>query len=395
MRHIARFTIVLLTLSSAAPALEAPQLSIQAAGDLDSTYAQLSWPPVAGADTYLVYGRDSYAGGDSLYLETADTSAVIAVPLDWGEETPTRLRLFTVRADSSDVPFGMVAVPPGTFTMGRTGVASPEHEVTLTNEFYIGINELTNLEYVQALQWAYAMGYVIADETTVTRGGWELVDLDDEDCEITFSGGSFGLREAPNSLAPAAYPEGYDPAYHPVKEVSLMGAAEYCDWLSELDGLTPYYLGDYVQSLVHNPYLSEGYRLPTEAEWEYTARFNDGRDYPWGNASPTCDTANFRNGAYCVGWTAPVGDYPLGASYLGLRDLAGNVYEWTGDIWGNYGSDPETDPLGYPVGFYYIPRGGAYYVSGEYLHTFQRGQMPMTYTEGHIGFRICRSHITE
>jgi formylglycine-generating enzyme required for sulfatase activity len=100
---------------------------------------------------------------------------------------------------------------------------------------------------------------------------------------------------------------------HPVVQVSARDAAAFCAW--------------------------HGLRLPEEAEWEFAARGQDGRRYPWGNAPPEEDgvrRANFGTVACCApdasdGFreTAPVGSFPAGASPFGLLDMAGNVWEWT------------------------------------------------------------------
>jgi formylglycine-generating enzyme required for sulfatase activity len=113
-------------------------------------------------------------------------------------------------------------------------------------------------------------------------------------------------------------PEGK--AQHPVVQVSWYDANAYCAWLTEQqpDG--------------------RGVRLPNEAEWEYAARGEAGRDYPWGAEAPNPKRCNFDNK---VGGTTPVGSYPEGATPEGVRDLAGNVWEWVQDSWyANYKDAP-------------------------------------------------------
>ncbi len=143
-------------------------------------------------------------------------------------------------ADDGHSALEMTLIPAGTFTMGQNGTNGvPEHQVTLTRDFYMGTFEVTNGEYREALQWAHDAGYVTASSSTVQAHGFELLDLDDENCELTFNDGLFGLRESPSDYAQNAYPSGYDPVDHPIKEVCWYGAASYCDWRSITGGLSP------------------------------------------------------------------------------------------------------------------------------------------------------------
>jgi formylglycine-generating enzyme required for sulfatase activity len=303
-----------------------------------------------------------------------------------------------------DVIPPMVQVPAGVFVMGD-GVAFcgvDEHEVTLTRDFYLGRTEVTNLECMEALQWAYDHGYVTATTSTVQDNldgsTVELLDLDSPYGEIQFDGaGTFYLRESPSSYAQNAYPGGYDPSGHPVKEVSWYGAVRYCDWLSLQAGLPRAYdhTGDWACN-GGDPYGAQGYRLPTDAEWEYAAQYDDERIYPWGNQPFDCSRANFHgyygSGESCVGWTSPVGDYPEAPPALGLYDMAGNLWEWCND-WHecNLGTSPVTDPVGPGSGTYRMLRGGAWPHYYDLLRCAYRHNNSPSYTLNYYGFRVART----
>jgi formylglycine-generating enzyme required for sulfatase activity len=147
---------------------------------------------------------------------------------------------------------------------------------------------------------------------------------------------------------------GTDRPAHPINCVDWDQAMAYCRW--------------------------KGKRLPTEAEWEYAARGNDGRIFPWGNEAPSAKRLNVC-GSECAamakrelsaewpayyndddGWaaTAPVGSYPEGASPFGALDMAGNVAEWTADWYGVYSTKAETNPQGPRTGTSRVSRGGGW-----------------------------------
>ncbi len=288
------------------------------------------------------------------------------------------------------LPVAMVYVPAGVFTMGD-GVAdcgTQQHQVTLTRDFYLGQHEVTNQEYLEAVQWAFDHGYVTATTTSVRDNldgsTLELLNLDGN-CEIAFSTGVFSLRNVAG--------HGINPD-HPVKEVTWYGAVRYCDWLSLQAGLPRAYQhnGNWACN-GGNPYGALGYRLPTDAEWEYAAQWDDERIYPWGNESPDCGRVNYWPSTPCVGWTTPAGSYPDAPAALGLSDVAGNVWEWCND-WHvcDLGTTPATNPPGPGAGTTRVLRGGAWIGDAYYLPVALRGIAdPPSASSDRVGFRAART----
>ncbi len=368
-------------------ALNTTQLQISCLPAGDSTEVTLSWIEVPGAARYLLYSQGASPYGTSELFATVDYSPCVFRTVD-------HRFFYLVVAD------GLILTPAGSFQMGSdTGNSDeqPVHPVALTHSFHLDEREVTNRQYLVALQWAYDQGLVTASGSLVQAHGCELLDLDDQDCEIAFADGVFTLVERTHTLGAgdygpgAAYPAGYDPGGHPVKEVTWFGAACYCDWLTLSEGGDPFYNGDWDQTGTHDPYGSTAYRLPTEAEWEYAARYNDDRTYPWGEVLPDCDYANFFNDAFCVGWTATAGSYPLGAGQQGRLDLAGNVNEWIGDWYSPdyYASSPGEDPLGPEAGAFRVVRGGAWNEYGFYQRSACRYYSLPFDSYYNIGFRVC------
>ncbi len=324
--------------------------------------------------------------------------ALHAISLKGSLIPPIRADLAEGHWDGIPRPPHMVLVPSGSFTMGD-GVAlcgADERLVTLTRDFWIGQYEVTNQSYLNLLQWAYDNGYVTATSASVRDNldgsSEELVDLDSEDCELAFSDGVFTLREAHYPLV-WGYPDGYDPAAHPVLEVTWYGAVAYCDWLSLAEGLPRAYDHSTWVCGGGDPYSAAGYRLPTDAEWEYAAQWNDERIYPWGNEDPHwCGEANY---TYCVDWTSPVGNYREGVQpnlSEPLYDMAGNLFEWVND-WSmcDLGMLPEIDPAGPESGSRRVMRGGCWMSSEYYLRASDRNSSDPGYRDIIIGFRPARS----
>ena len=260
-----------------------------------------------------------------------------------------------------------------------------ERDVTLTRDFYLGQCEVTNQEYMEVVQWAYDNGYATATTSSVQDNldgsTEELLDLDDDDCEISFDGVStFSLSDVGHGINPD----------HPVKVVTWYGAVRYCDWLSLMSSLPRAYehSGDWLCNN-HHPYGAQGYRLPTDAEWEYAAQYNDDRIYPWGDASPTCDLTNYLG---CVGWTSSVGSRPAGNSALGFSDLAGNVWEWCND-WHvcDLGEDATADPTGEQTGTHRVLRGGSWRHSDIGLRCAYREDNVPVGSYGYCGFRAAKT----
>jgi len=274
-------------------------------------------------------------------------------------------------------PEEMVCAPSGSFEMSHITMFDPPHEVTLTHDTYISPHEVTNAQYRDALQWAFDKDYVLASpESSIdSESGEELLDMVDPDCLISFSEGLFSVLPGKED--------------YPVVEVTWYGAACYCDWLSMMEGLTPLY--DHV-TWECDVYGTHGYRLPTDAEWEYVVRYDDERTYPWGEVAPTCEYANFYDGDYCI--TNPdgthqtvVGSYPLGASALGAFDMAGNVWEWMNDWYNKLSENPQTDPTGPVCGLDHVYRGGSFGSMDQYLLSYFRDKGHPSYSYHYLGFR--------
>ena len=166
---------------------------------------------------------------------------------------------------------------------------------------------------------------------------------------------------------------------YPVVYVTSLDAMKFCQWLSTRE--------------------RKRYRLPTEAEWEYAAKGNDGRKFPWGNYSGRGDLANFADRNTVFAWSdrtvddgypesSPVGAFPNGASPFGVQDMAGNVWEWCLDYFEVYRGTPRVNPRGPANGSKRIYRGGSWKSRFNSLRATVRSSNAANYSCNDLGLRI-------
>lgn len=257
-----------------------------------------------------------------------------------------------------EIPSDMALVPAGTFLMGADDEGEqderPAHEVSI-GAFLLDLTEVTNAAYRECVT------------AKVCRAASTL-----EDSRLT------------NGMAHV-----FRRPTHPVAGVSWDDAKTYCEW--------------------------KGRRLPTEAEWERTARADDNRRYVWGNEAPD----KRRHGVFGgKATTEPVASYPEGKSAYGHFDLAGNVWEWVADDYDPFAYKRSTRSTGVPgscqeieaaqnqlrkegkqgyTGTNPIPnecekvlRGGAYNYKVDGLRNSNRVHHPARFRIAVAGFRCAR-----
>ena len=267
--------------------------------------------------------------------------------------------------DTGANPDAWAKIPAGEFLMGIH-----RERVDIPQAYEMMVTDVTNAQYARYLNAALAagkvkiaddavMGYYAGDtfrgvkhEKEIKAGDWPHVPLKDPSLRLTFDGKTFGVKP------------GYE--NHPMSVVTWFGAKAYCEFY--------------------------GGRLPTEAEWEKAAHGTDGRTYPWGdeiardNANYYVSQDPFEQDLGGQGNTTPIGFYN-GKTYqgyqtldskspYGLYDMAGNVWQWTADIYNGV--------------HYRTMRGGS---KGNYeynLRVWTRNSAEPDYAGPSVGFRCAR-----
>jgi formylglycine-generating enzyme required for sulfatase activity len=278
-------------------------------------------------------------------------------------------------------PAGFSLIPGGSFTMGRTSGDTDANAPSITvtvSPFYLQQTETTKAQWDEVRTWAVNNGYT---------------DL------------GAGAGKAAN---------------HPVHSVNWWDVVKWCNARSEKEGLTPVYtVGGAVMRMgttepVAN-WSADGYRLPTEAEWEKAARGGvEGKRFPWGTDTISHAQANYY-GSSSYGYDqSPINNYhpiyggggqpntsPVGSfeqNGYGLYDMAGNVSEWCWDWYGsNYytTSNGTTDPRGPASGSLRTDRGGSWPSDAFYPRCAQRGHPTPSHSYTSVSFRPARTHLIE
>jgi formylglycine-generating enzyme required for sulfatase activity len=174
----------------------------------------------------------------------------------------------------------------------------------------------------------------------------------------------------------------------PVEQVSWTMAAVYANALSTAEGLSLCYTATgsgLATALGGDPYACEGYRLPTEAEWEYAAKA--GGSYTYSGSNTVGDVAwystNSSSKTHAVAGKA--------ANAFGLYDMSGNVWEWNNDWYSAYSSGSAIDPVGASSGSTRVYRGGDWSNNAGYSTVSSRDNRDPSVAYNSFGFRLVRS----
>ena len=286
----------------------------------------------------------------------------VDIPNPFATKTPTATLTFT---------------PTMTFTPTLTSTSTPTFTPTATLETVetlgVGswrIREIDSMAEMYVPEGNFIMGSENGDSDespvhTVWLGSYwiDQTEVSNWQYGLCVDAGACNLPQQTDSVTRSSY--FFNPTYqdYPVIWVTWDDAHDYCEWVG-------------------------GY-LPTEAEWEKAARGPNGNIYPWGNSDPTADLANYDN---IIGDTTRVDDYLDGASYYGVLNMAGNVYEWVYDYYSAtyYSSSPTENPFGPDTGDMFVLKSASFNTDAYLIRSANRGRYAPDTTGDDDGFRCIR-----
>lgn len=306
-----------------------------------------------------------------------------------------------------DYGITVIYVPEGSFIMGNDKLtdeavpemnsfgASPQHKVKL-NGYWIGKTPIT---YAQFEAFVSETQYVTQVEEEGHTGPW-VYELKIRAFEPKYG---HNWKNAFQDNVISKFPEITVNRQHPVVNVTWFDAIAFTDWFSKKTGLE--------------------FTLPTEAEWEYAARGDDFRTYPWGNEIPDGTRGNYADDSfnkYFSGTgealvhfgvndgyptTSPVGTYPRGASPVGALDMVGNVRQWVYDSNYSYVQEEKDNPIHLEENNIKLMKGGLWSASagrfgsepdeiamGHNIRVDARQGFEPDSADDHSGFRIAISN---
>ena len=361
-------------LAEAAQALEASKADPAAAdfrSGLCAALGLMPWDKIGPEEQAAL--RKTLVG---LYTGAPDGrthSAAYFALMRWGQEkaiptlAPSKLR----PADDRDwlvnsLGMTMIRIPHGSFTMGEASSQAgseekPPHKVTLTKDFYLCDREVTVRQFREFSQQA-------ADHPKCTAAEKEIAEI-------------WGWRGEDKKVSPKED--------CPVQQVCWFEALAFCNWVSHCEGLTPCYsfsLTERGWKPGLNPQAS-GYRLPTEAQWEYACRSVSQMQYPFGDDERLLPEygyyySNSKRGTSSAGRQLPNG--------WGLFDMHGNVWEWCQDGYAEdyYAKSPASDPPGPSEDGPRVSRGGSWDSFAAGCRASVRGRDEPNNWNGFLGLRL-------
>ncbi len=302
--------------------------------------------------------------------------------VNWNGKYTPNMRFEVTATDTVTPPVasGFVLIPAGTFQMGDEldGMADASVHTVNVSAFYMAKYETTKELWDEVRAWGLTHNYT----------------------DLAVGNGSFASKGA----------------NHPVHSITWYDMVKWCNARSEKENLTPCYT---VSGAVYRTGSSapvcnwgaNGYRLPTEAEWEKAARGGvSGKLFPWGTDTITHSQANYYSSTsyaydtsptrgvhptYAVGrapYTSPVDSFTPNA--YGLHNMSGNVWELCWDWYASYTADSQTDPRGATSGSLRVVRGGGWDFDANGCRVAFRyyGYDPAN-SYNSIGFRVARSSV--